>query len=453
LPSDSRYNPSMREPDDDRGTQSLVPHDGRSVAIDLLRGLAIMWVVLFHLWGLSTRGVGFGFEREVYYDRFVDRARDGEIVAALTALWDIVLRAGDDGVAAFMILSGVSLTIVTLRHGIDPLNFARRRLARLLIPYWVGWLLVMATFAALALYRVEADGGTFRRNFQYIGFIEMMNADMAIAGLLLVSRGLELQNFTAQPAALWFVLLLLQFYLLFPLLLPVLRRIGPAAFVATCLAVSLASTAWLIEQYGALGPKGYLWSMWAPFRIFEFGLGMAVGWMLSVRPALLQRVFRPWPRTAALLVAAIALHTIGSNINDDHGYWRTIAHPLIVIGLGTVIAATCVAAPHAQRVFASAPVRLLSWIGTISYTVLIVNESFRIVNLYLITMGWQWTAGWWFYVVVMYVPLTVLLAYPLAVVLGLVPRPVWLTMRSFAAPAQTQAGATPFDEDEPPLRA
>lgn len=444
----------MREPDRKRA-EDVIPKDRRSVAIDLLRGLAILWVVLFHLWGISTRGVGFGFERDVYYDRFVDRVRDGNIVAALTGLWDIVLRAGDDGVAAFMILSGVSLTVVASRSkvSLDLSTFLQRRITRLLIPYWVAWLLGIATIAALALFRTEADGGLFTRNFQYMGFIEMMNKDLALAGLLLIPRGLSLADFPAQPAALWFVLLLLQFYMLFPLLMPALRRLGPVVFVAICLAVSLASTAWLIERYGALGPRGYLWSMWAPFRIFEFGLGMAIGWMLATAPSTLQRVFWPWPRMAALVAAAIVLHTVGSNINDQHGYWRTIAHPLIVVGLSTVIVATCVLAPHAGRVFASAPVRLLAWIGTISYAVLIVNESFRTVHLYLLVQGWQWSAGWWFYVVVLYVPLTVLLAYPLAVVLGLVSRPSRGETGVLRPMPAAEAPRRPLEEDEPPLHA
>jgi hypothetical protein len=42
----------------------------------------------------------------------------------------------------------------------------------------------------------------------------------------------------------------------------------------------------------------------------------------------------------------------------------------------------------------------------------------------LIFQGYQWTVGWWIYVAVLYVPLTVVLAYPLAVLLGLTPKPL-----------------------------
>lgn len=403
----------------------IIPRGGRAIAIDVLRGLAILWVVLFHLWGLIKIGIGFAPGRPVYYERLLDRVREGDGVDSLTALSEVLLRIGDDGVAVFMMLSGVSLAVLAARPGSVGSLFAfyRRRLTKLLIPYWVAWLLFIVTLAVLALYRTEVDGGKFTRNFQHIGFIRVMDMELALSGLLLVPRGLAFTRFSAEPPALWFVLLLLQFYLLFPLLYQVLRIAGPFVFAALCLAVSLAATALLIYLYGDVGSHGYVWSMWAPFRIFEFALGMSIGWLLIAWPSRVLRWLGSWPRLVGLLVVAVAVHTIGSNITDDHGYWRAWSQPLIVLGLGAVIVVACVVAARNPGIFANAPTRLLAWIGTISYGVLIVNESFRLVHLYLITKGWQWNAGWWFFVVVLYVPLTVLLAYPLSVALRLVPPP------------------------------
>jgi peptidoglycan/LPS O-acetylase OafA/YrhL len=165
--------------------------------------------------------------------------------------------------------------------------------------------------------------------------------------------------------------------------------------------------------------------MWLPFRIFEFALGMAVGSAFVTAPARLIASLRAWPRLLMFVLAAIGVHTLGGTFAADQGYARVIAQPLIVLGLAGVIVACCVLASAHARAFATAPLRLLAWIGTISYGVLIINESFRVVNLYLIMKGWQWGLRWWLYVVVLYVPLTVLLAYPLSVVLRLVPAPRW----------------------------
>jgi hypothetical protein len=73
------------------------------------------------------------------------------------------------------------------------------------------------------------------------------------------------------------------------------------------------------------------------------------------------------------------------------------------------------------RVEAWAPGRLLAWVGVISYTVLIVNEPLRSVTHTLRTehaaLGWRvlWVG-------VLYMPITLLAARPLAVLLGLVER-------------------------------
>lgn len=419
-----RHSPHAAIPD---RPPPLIPSSGRSVAIDVLRGLAILWVVLFHLWSLSTLGIGFTGARTTYYDRFVDRLREGDALASLTAFTDVLLRLGDDGVAVFMMLSGLSLTAVAVRRG-SPVKIApfyARRLPRLLVPYWAAWLIFIATLAALAAYRTRFDDVEFVRSFQRLGFVRIMDWELALSGLLIVPRALSLERFSAAPPALWFVFLLLQFYLLFPFLLRLLNAVGTLPFLALCLLVSLASTALLIQQAGEVGRHGYLLSMWSPFRIFEFALGMAIGSSFVTAPARLSALLRGAPRMLALLLAAIAAHTLGGTFAADQGYVRAIAQPLIVLGLGGAIVFTCILATRYARAFAAAPLRLLAWAGTISYGVLVVNESFRVVNLYLIMKGWQWSAGWWLYVVVLYVPLTVLLAYPFSVLLRLIPAPQW----------------------------
>ena len=37
---------------------------------------------------------------------------------------------------------------------------------------------------------------------------------------------------------------------------------------------------WIVHEYGALELKFYLVTGWAPFRLFEFTAGMAIGWLL-----------------------------------------------------------------------------------------------------------------------------------------------------------------------------
>jgi peptidoglycan/LPS O-acetylase OafA/YrhL len=236
--------------------------------------------------------------------------------------------------------------------------------------------------------------------------------------------------FTAPSPTLWFVPLLLQYYLLFPALLAVLKRVGPVMFAVLAFAVSVGSTWWLIWEYDSLGLHPQLWGAWFPFRGFEFAVGMAIGYVLLERPSLAHRLSAAWPTPIAIVIAGVALHTVGSMLDDRDGYWNAFGYPLLTAGFAAVMFVVLTVRPG--FVLSSAPFRLIAWIGVISYTVLIVNESFFHMNKYLIIEGYQWSAGWWFFVVVLYVPVTVLLAYPLAVVLGLTGKPTWWPRWSFA---------------------
>jgi peptidoglycan/LPS O-acetylase OafA/YrhL len=416
----------MSEPQD----EPIIPADGRLITIDILRGLAILWVIVIHIWEPVT--LEFGPRRE-YYERFTDRIRESDPLAALTAFFEVVFRMGDHGVTMFMILSGLSLTVTALRRGgsVRAWDFYRTRLRKLLVPYWAGWLLLIITLASLAVYRTQADGGTFRHNFQYIGIAREMSFDIAIQGLLIVPRSLSLQNaLQAQPPALWFVVLLVQYYLLFPLLLPLLKRLRPLAFSALFLAISVGSSAWMIWAQGDIDRgHGYIWSAWLPFRSFEFAIGMALGYVLVHYPGPLRRSLSRLPVIACVVLAGLVLHTTGAWLDFRNGYWNATAYSMIVLGLSAIMLVVICARPGFT--FTSAPARLVAWVGTMSYAALITNESFRVLNFYFLVQGWRYTAGWWYFMVVLYVPLTVILAYPLAVVLGLMPKPP----RAAAAPA------------------
>jgi len=408
----------MNESDD----EPIIPVGGRLITIDILRGLAILWVVVYHLWVGSGEHFVIQLPR-VYYERFGERLREGDAIAALTAFTDLVFRLGYNGVTIFMILSGMSLTISAMRspRPISLLRWYPLRLRKLLIPYWVAWCLYLATLATVALYRIHADGGTFSHNFQYLGLSHNMDFGRARAGLLIIPRAFDARYLAAPSPTLWFVVVLVQYYLLFPLLLPLLRRVGSVPFTAMALAVSVAASAWLISDYGSLAARANWWRMWCPFRLFEFGIGMVIGYAMVEHPRALRRAFSPTPAVMALIVLGLGMHTWGSWIDVHSGYWDAISYQLVAAGFAALLLAVVVARPGS--ILTSPPLRLIAWIGTISYAVLIVNESFLYLSYYFVIYGYQWSVGWWFFIVVLYVPLTVILAYPLAVVLGLVPKP------------------------------
>jgi peptidoglycan/LPS O-acetylase OafA/YrhL len=78
--------------------------------IDLLWGLTIFWLMLFHL------GADMGVAGPQLYPAVRHHLAAGEPITALRALGQLVCSLGYQGVPVFMILSGLSLALRSYRH-------------------------------------------------------------------------------------------------------------------------------------------------------------------------------------------------------------------------------------------------------------------------------------------------------------------------------------------------
>ena len=119
-------------------------------------------------------------------------------------------------------------------------------------------------------------------------------------------------------------------------------------------------------------------------------------------------------------------------------YLQALALPLVTLGLALLSLPLLVRRP--SRVDASLPVRALVLIGVMSYAILIVNDAMRLVASQLRLEdipGW----AWWTFIVAIYMPASILLAWPLAKVLGLMPRSA--AVPRTAAPASPPVEAAP----------
>lgn len=400
---------------------------GRFPSIDILRGFAIAWVVLFHLWGDLEFFPGVP---RVYYDQLTYQVTEGRGPwAVFTSFTDLFFRDGFQGVPLFMMISGISLTIAAYRGG-DTLRWPRffaQRFRKLLVPYWAGVALTYGVIAVIAWRQVAVDGGSFSDHFTggvtiSLGSVVNVDRDVAIASITLVPRLLDARWFFAPQLALWFVGLLAQYYLLFPLLFFAMKRIGTAAFLVATFALTVGANWWVVDQYGAPEFKFWLVTGWAPFRLFEFTLGMAIGHLLVAPQAERLRYFLRHPAAiAAMLALGFAAHTAGDLLIGrwTAGYWQALALPLVTLGLGLLALPLLVKRP--SRVEATVPMRALATVGVMSYALLIVNDPMRLVASQLRLEDVS-DAVWWTFVVAIYVPASVALAWPLAKVLGLMPR-------------------------------
>src|SRR3954453_7682369 len=180
----------------------------RLAGLDGLRGLAALFVVLNH----------------IFLPPFPGYPRDR---APFWAGWFIY---GRFAVVVFIVLSGFSLALSPARHGwrLDGVSrFARRRVRRILPAYWAA-----LVFSLAVAWLVVPPAGQPGPDAESVGV-----------------NGLLVQNLVGAPSpnrSLWSMAVEAQLYIVFPLLLLMVRRWGATALVA---AVTLA-----VATVGIVGP-------------------------------------------------------------------------------------------------------------------------------------------------------------------------------------------------------
>lgn len=292
--------------------------------LDGLRGLAALYVVLFHCWLLAFPG----FPRNS------------------GPSWLGWLMYGRLAVVFFLVLSGFSLALSPARNGWQQggvSRFLRRRAWRILPPYWAA--LVLSVAVAHFVVQASHHGPP---NFRTV----------AVYGLVLQDV------FTARTpnGAFWSIAVEAELYLLFPVLLFVRRRLGAAVLVSgvTLLVVArgvLAGNASPVEGDNWLAPN------LAP--VFVAGL---VGAGVVVAREKVRRL--PWHWLAALaIVPVMALIVVrGSAWTVHHYFWVDLA---VAPAMAMFLAAIATGRPaFLLRILATRPMRSL---GDFSYSLYLIH--------------------------------------------------------------------------------
>ena len=300
------------------------PDRGRLVGLDGLRGLAALYVVLFHcrLYTIS----GFPANRG--------------------PAWLDWLMYGRLAVVFFLMLSGFSLAISAATHGWQLgglLRFARRRAWRILPPYWAA--LVFSLIIAVAIVPASHFGPP-------------TNKSVVVYGLLL-------QDIVWAPTpngTFWSIGIEAELYLVFPLLLLIRRRLGA---VALLVAVALP-----VVVLGLLAPNGNpeeglngLTPHLAPI----FAAGVVAAGVIAA-PDRIRRL--PWHWLAAIAAAPVLLAIVvkGSVWTVHHYFWIDLA---LGPAMAMLLAAVATGRPATLvRFLATGPVRSL---GAVSYSLYLVH--------------------------------------------------------------------------------
>jgi peptidoglycan/LPS O-acetylase OafA/YrhL len=292
--------------------------------LDGLRGLAALYVVLFHCWLLTFPG----FPRNS------------------GPSWLGWLMYGRLAVVFFLVLSGFSLAISPARHGWEVSGvgrFLRRRAWRILPPYWAA--LVLSLVVAWLVVPASHFGPP--------------------TGKTVLVYGLVLQDVFTAPTpngAFWSIAVEAELYFLFPLLLLIRRRLGALVLVA---GVTLLVVARGLAADNASPLEGVNWLTPNLAPVFVAGL---VGAGVIVAPEKVRRLPWHWLAGLAALPALSLVVVEGSVWTVDHYFWVDLA---VAPAMTMLIAAVATGRPVLlMRLLATRPVRSL---GNFSYSLYLIH--------------------------------------------------------------------------------
>ena len=311
----------------------------RLAGLDGLRGLAALYVVAYHIFLRAFHGYP----------------------ARHAPFWATWFSYGRFAVVVFIVLSGFSLALSPARHGwrLDAVRqFARRRARRILPAYWAALLFSLAV--AWLIVPQPGDG--------------IPNAKSVVVYGLLVQN---LVGAHSPNGAFWSMAVEAQLYLLFPLLLLIVRRRGAIIMVATITLVAVA-----IDVVGShIGSLNTYVIHSPPDLAALFAVGALTAGIVGASRG---RGSWPWGWLALAAVAPV-LVTIcvqGPRWTDDHLFWIDLAlGPAIACLLAGL--ATGRAAPLLRLLDA----RPLRGLGLCSYSLYLTHSAIVVVVYEKIVAG------------------------------------------------------------------
>ena len=320
--------------------------------LDGVKGLAILWIVFFHFFKTYEHNRFPDPLRAHYFAAFLDQCGPDSLGATLAcigrAFFVAVSNVGFHAVGVFVVMSGFGLAYSLARTG-NPENgwggWYRSRVLRLFPMYWVAHLIYL-----VSPFQAHLEPLDYRFILSFLG-------DRIVPIYMI---------FSYANAAWWYFDLILELYIVFPLLFRLLRKAGAGWFLVVCGLETIASRYILLFVIPASG--NWLLGGFCGCRLWEFALGMVVGlWYRQSRTWVDSRLFSP-----ATLVAGALLYTAGLYSYESRLTY-TLTDALIGTGLFVILAQIAYQSRRLARVEAA-----LAYVGAFSYGLYLIHQPYVI---------------------------------------------------------------------------
>jgi peptidoglycan/LPS O-acetylase OafA/YrhL len=318
--------------------------------LDSMKGISILWIAFFHFFGAYDNEQSPSALGPHYFSSFLSQCAPTSSLETVGCFakgaYVAVASVGFHAVAVFLILSGFGLTYSLARTG-EPgggwREWYRGRLLRLFPMYWLAHIIYL-----VSPFVTRPEPIDYRFVLSFLGD-RVWPVDSIF--------------YYINPAW-WYFGLLLELYLVFPLLFRLLQKVGPLWFLVLCGAATLLSRYLLLFVIGAHGY--YIQGAFFGARLWEFAAGMVLGWFYRRNQASAQE----WLFTGRTFFVGVMIYLAGL-----YSYANMLTYilndALIGTGLFIILAHMSVWADLLPRVGST-----LAYVGAFSYGLYLLHQPY-----------------------------------------------------------------------------
>jgi peptidoglycan/LPS O-acetylase OafA/YrhL len=318
---------------------------------DKMKGIAMLWIAFFHFYNTYSNSQYPSIGESDYFGRSMARCPHESLLGSLGCLIKACLvgltAMGFHAVGVFIILSGVVLTFTLAAHRDPPggwSNWYRSRLLRLYPMYIVAHLIFLVS---PFVFRPEP--------IDYRFLLSMLGDRFWPIYTIF---------YYANPAW-WYFTLILQLYLVFPILFRGLQRLGPIVFLTLCGIETFVVRYVLLDFINANG--AWLQGAFFGCRLWEFALGMVIGMTLRQNQSRVERVLFQWQT----LVGGLAIYLLGL-----YSYRSPITYTFSDALTGTGLFLILTHVVHMNQLSLAGVGRVLAHVGAYSYGLYLLHQPY-----------------------------------------------------------------------------